>query len=106
MLKELRPVFRKIYITSLIIALIGIMGIFDLYFTLQWIPDNPYMEVNPFMRNLWLLNPSLFIAFKLFVTVAFCLLAYKFKDNKLIKKLIWLPFFTYVIVMYLHYCCI
>ena len=91
---------------NLIIILIGIMGIFDLYFTLQWIVDNSYMEANPLMRNLWLINPILFILFKLSITFIFCLLSFKFKNNKLMKILIWIPFFSYIIVMYLHYKCI
>lgn len=90
---------------DLIIILIGAMGIFDLYFTLQWIVDNPYMEANPFMQDLWLISPILFILFKLSITIIFCSLAFKFKNNKLMKKLIWLPFFCYIIVMVLHCMC-
>lgn len=97
-------VFKNII--NLITILIGIMGIFDLYFTLQWIVDNSYMEANPLMRNLWLINPVLFILFKLSITFIFCLVAFRFKNNKLMKILIWIPFFSYIIVMYLHYICI
>jgi len=90
---------------DLIIIFIGAMGIFDLYFTLQWIVDNSNMEVNPLMRNLWLINPMLFILFKLSITFIFCLLAFKFKNNKLMKILIWIPFFSYIVVMCLHHKC-
>lgn len=92
-------------IMNLIIILIGVMGIFDLYFTLQWIVENPYMEANPIMRNLWFLSPILFIVSKLFITIVFCFVAFKLKDNKLMKILIWLPFLVYIIVMYLHQIC-
>lgn len=101
---SINKVFKNII--NLIIILIGIMGIFDLYFTLQWIVDNSYMEANPLMRNLWIINPVLFILFKLSITFTFCLVAFKFKNNKLMKTLIWIPFFSYIIVMYLHYICI
>lgn len=90
-------------IMNLIIGLIGIMGILDLYFTLQWIVNNPYMEANPFMRSLWFINPTLFVLFKLSITGAFCLVAFKLKNNKLMKLLIWLPFCTYVFVVCLHF---
>ena len=90
-------------IMNLIIGLIGIMGILDLYFTLQWIVNNPYMEANPFMRSLWFISPILFVLFKLSITVVFCLVAFKLKNNKLMKLLIWLPFCTYFFVMYLHF---
>jgi len=98
---SINKVFKNII--NLIIILIGVMSIFDLYFTLQWIADNPYMEANPLMRSLWFINPIMFILFKLSITIIFCLLAFKLKNNKLMKVLIWLPFFSYIIVMCLHY---
>lgn len=90
-------------IMNLIIGLIGIMGILDLYFTLQWIVNDPYMEANLFMRNLWFISPILFILFKLSITGIFCLVAFKLKNNKLMKLLIWLPFCAYVLVTCLHF---
>lgn len=90
-------------IMNLIIGFIGIMGILDLHFTLQWIINDPYMEANPFMRNLWFISPILFILFKLSITGIFCLVAFKLKNNKLMKLLIWLPLCAYVLVTCLHF---
>lgn len=85
-----------------IIALIGFMGAFDLCCTLKWIGANPYMEANPFMLWLWLISPILFILFKVTTTMLFCFIAFKTKDNKLLRQLIWLPFLVYLIIMIMH----
>lgn len=87
---------------GLYVIAIGLMSLFDLYCTLQWIESNPYMEANPVMRCLWLVNPILFILFKIITTILFCLIAFKFKDNKLMRRLIWLPFCVYVFVVFVH----
>lgn len=92
-----------IYVMDYLIVSIGFMSLFDLYCTLQWIGTSPYMEANPIMRWLWIANPMLFILFKILITLAFCLIAFKFKDNKLMRRLIWLPFCVYVLVSGLQY---
>lgn len=89
-------------LTDYLIAAIGLMSIFDLLCTLRWIGVNPYMEANPLMRCLWFVDPVLFVFIKIAITFAFCLTAYKLKDNGLFKKLIWLPFYTYVFVVFVH----
>ena len=91
-----------IYVMDYLIVTIGLMSLFDLYCTLQWIALNPYMEANPFMLCLWFANPFLFIIFKIAATLIFCLIAFKFKDNKLMRRLIWLPFCVYVLVIFVH----
>ena len=90
-----------IYVDYIIFS-IGFMSFFDLYCTLQWIAANPYMEANPVMRCLWFVNPILFILFKIITTMLFCLIAFKFKDNKLMRRLIWLPFCMYFIATFMH----
>lgn len=87
---------------GLYVTLIGAMSLFDLYCTLQWIALNPYMEANPFMRCLWLCSPNLFALFKISITLLFCIVAFKFKDNKLMRRLIWLPFCIYGVVCFIH----
>lgn len=85
-----------------LIISIGLMSFFDLFCTLQWIAANPYMEANHLMLLLWLANPFLFILFKITTTVVFCLIAFKIKDNKLMRRLIWLPLCAYVLVTFVH----
>ena len=87
---------------GLYVIAIGLMSLFDLYCTLQWIESNPYMEANPVMRCLWFVNPILFILFKIITTMLFCLIAFKLRDNKLMRRLIWLPFCVYVLVIFVH----
>lgn len=87
---------------GLYVTLIGAMSIFDLYCTLQWIGFNPYLEANPIMRWLWLCSPNLFALFKISITLLFCIVAFKFKDNKLMRRLIWLPFCIYGVVCFIH----
>ena len=91
-----------IYVTDYMILFIGLLSIFDLHCTLKWIGINPYMEFNPVMRWLWLANPSLFVLLKIAVTLGFCLVACKFKDNLLLRRLIWLPFCLYVLITAMH----
>ena len=91
-----------IYVMDYLIVTIGLMSLFDLYCTLQWIESNPYMEANPVMRCLWFVNPILFILFKIITTMLFCLIAFKLRDNKLMRRLIWLPFCVYVLVIFVH----
>lgn len=86
-----------------LIAAIGLMSIFDLLCTLRWIGLNPYMEANPLMRWLWFLNPVLFVIVKITITLAFCLTAHKLKENGLLKGLIWVPFYTYVFVVFVQF---
>lgn len=90
------------YVMNYIIVIIGFMSFFDLYCTLQWIGANPYMEVNPLMRCLWVVNPILFVLFKIIATLIFCLIAYRFKDNNLMRRLIWLPLCIYVLITFVH----
>ncbi|MGI5890451.1 MAG: DUF5658 family protein [Sedimentibacter sp.] len=78
------------------------MSIFDLHCTLKWIGLNPYMEANPIMRCLWLVDPVLFVIIKIIVTLIFCLTAYRFKNNRLLRRLIWLPFYAYAFVVFVH----
>lgn len=87
---------------GLYVTLIGAMSIFDLYCTLQWIALNPYMEANPVMRCLWFVDPILFILFKIITTILFCLVAFKFKNNKLMGRLIWLPLCVYILITIVH----
>jgi nitrogen fixation/metabolism regulation signal transduction histidine kinase len=86
-----------------LIAAIGLMSIFDLHCTLKWIGLNPYMEANPIMRCLWLVDPVLFVIIKIIVTLIFCLTAYRFKNNRLLRRLIWLPFYAYAFVVFIPY---
>lgn len=85
-----------------LIIFIGLLSLLDLYCTLKWININPYMEANPIMRCLWTMNPVIFVLFKVVVTLVFCLIAFKFKDNRLLGRLIWLPFCVYVLVVFVH----
>lgn len=81
---------------------IGILSLLDLHCTLCWIGADPNMEANPICRWLWTYNSQLFIWSKILMTVAFCIIAYKTKDNKLMRRLIWLPFCVYLFITYLH----
>lgn len=85
-----------------IIATIGLMSLFDLHCTLKWIIDDPCMEANPFMQYLWATDPIIFILFKITATLIFCLIALKFKNNKLLRRLIWLPLCVYVFITFVH----
>ncbi len=87
---------------NMIIVAIGLLNLFDLWATLQWIPVSADLEANPIMRELWIYNPWLFILGKIFLTVGFCVVAYKLKSNSLMRWLIWLPFCFYVFVGALH----
>ncbi len=87
---------------NVIIVAIGLLNLFDLWATLQWIPINADLEANPIMRELWIFSPWLFILTKIFLTLAFCVIAYKTKNNKLMRRLIWLPFCFYIIVNIMH----
>lgn len=91
-----------IYVMDCFIAAIGFMSIFDLCCTLKWISANPYMEANPLMRWLWIMNPILFIVFKIVITLLFCFVAHRIRDNRLMRRLIWLPFCVYVLVIFVH----
>jgi hypothetical protein len=91
-----------IYVVDYLIVFIGLLSIFDLYCTLGWIGSNPYMEANPLMRWLWVLEPWLFVLFKFFVTLVFCLVGFKYRDNRLFGRLIWLPFCIYGVVCFIH----
>lgn len=85
-----------------LIATIGLLNLFDLLATLQWIVVDADLEANPIMRELWIYNPRLFILAKLLITAAFCIIAYRTKRNRLMKRLIWLPFCAYIIVNLMH----
>lgn len=85
-----------------LIVSIGLMSFFDLYCTLKWIINDPCMEVNPLMRCLWFINPIFFILFKITATFLFCLIGFKFKDNKLMRQLIWLPLCVYILVTFVN----
>lgn len=85
-----------------IIVLIGLLSIFDLHCTLQWIADNPYVEANPIMRWLWFANPVYFILSKIVITLMFCLIALRLKNNNLLRRLIWLPFCAYALAAFIH----
>ncbi len=87
---------------NVIIMAIGLLNLFDLWATLQWISVDSNMEANPIMRRLWIYNPWLFICAKIILTMAFCIIAYKLKSNKLMRRLIWLPFCVYVFIGVLH----
>lgn len=87
---------------SNIINLIVLMSFFDLIFTLRFIGIDPFLEVNPLMRKLWIINPYLFIIFKLTATLFFYLVARKYKGNRFLAKTIWIPFLLYFIVMGVH----
>ena len=91
-----------LYVIDYLIVFIGLLSIFDLYCTLQWIGFNPYMEANPIMRWLWLINPILFIVYKIVITLLFCFVAHRTKDNRLLRQLIWLPFCIYGVVCFIH----
>lgn len=90
---------------NVIIVIIGVLNLFDLWATLQWITVNADMEANPIMRELWIYNPWLFICAKIILTMAFCIIAYKTKRNNLMRRLIWLPLCIYIIVSILHLFC-
>jgi len=90
-----------IYVDYIIFS-IGLLSFFDLYCTLQWIAANPYMEANPVMRCMWFVNPILFILFKIITTMLFCLIAFKLRDNKLMRRLIWLPLCVYILITFVH----
>lgn len=92
-----------VYVMDYMILFIGLLSIFDLHCTLQWIGANPYMELNPVMRWLWIVNPVLFVLLKIAVTLGFCLVACKFKDNRLLRRLIWLPFCSYFLIAIVHF---
>jgi hypothetical protein len=51
---------------------------------------------------LWLVDPVLFDIIKIIVTLIFCLTAYRFKNNRLLRRLIWLPFYAYAFVVFVH----
>lgn len=87
---------------NVLITIIGLLNLFDLWATLQWIPINTDMEANPIMRELWIYNPRLFICAKIALTIAFCIIAYRLKSNKLMRRLIWLPFCAYIFANILH----
>lgn len=87
---------------NVLIAVIGLLNLFDLWATLQWIPANADIEANPIMRELWIYEPWLFVWLKIMVTVGFCIVAYRLKSNELMRRLIWLPFCVYIIINIMH----
>lgn len=85
-----------------IIKSICIMSLLDLYYTLQFIRYDPSLEANPLMAKLWIISPILFVLFKLLATLVFYVVASKFKNRKILKRTIWVPFILYVLVLGIH----
>jgi hypothetical protein len=85
-----------------LILSIGVLNLFDLWATLQWIVIDAGLEANPIMKILWMYNPRFFILVKVAFVVLFCIIAYKTKSIMLMRRLIWLPFFAYICISILH----
>lgn len=85
-----------------LILSVGILNLFDLWATMQWIIIDAGLEANPIMKKLWVYNPRLFILVKISSVVLFCIIAYKTKSIMLMRRLIWLPFFVYICISILH----
>jgi hypothetical protein len=86
-----------------IIFVIGFLSVFDLSATVEWITKyGTGMEANPWMRELWTKSPGIFVFSKIICTIFFCFIAYKLRDNRLMKAMIWLPLTLYTIVSILH----
>lgn len=84
------------------IAVLFSLGILDLIFTVVLIALFEAQEINPFMLPILEYSPTLFVIFKIFMTILGCGILYRHKENRFAKIGINLCLTAYSLLLFWH----